>query len=201
MANWKMRCVENYWYSSYTKGKIYEVKDNKFKDDYGYECSGECLINFDKWKRCSNAKWELIEYNVKVEGDKMCSNGKLNKGINSKSVQDVYRSVQDNKGNIIFNKINMVNVCFVKFDDSEKVYMFNNASDKRLEAGTKVLVDTEYGEKDAIVVSSIKIQNKYLKLLQDAMCGKRLQLKNVLGVYKTKTVEVDELIKVGEDDE
>ena len=79
----------------------------------------------------------------------------------------------------------MINLCFVQHDNSDKIYVFENPSDKRLKAGTKVKVDTKYGEKDATVVSSIKLQKKYLKSFMLAFTGSRIaELKKVLGVYE-----------------
>ena len=136
---------------------------------------------------------------TKEEENKMCSNGKLNKGIEGTLVQDVYRAVQNKNGDIVFNKVKMVNLCFVKFDGNEKVYTFKNPSDKRLEKGTKVLVDTCRGEMEATVLTSIKIQNKYVNELQYAMTGYYdLGLKNILGVYETKTVATKVFTKLGE---
>lgn len=94
----------------------------------------------------------------------MSSNGDLNKGIKSCLIQDVYRAVQDNKGNIIFNKVKILNLCFVRFDGSDKIYVLNNPTDKRLDNGTKILVETIYGKYDANVVSSIKIQKNMQKI-------------------------------------
>ena len=130
----------------------------------------------------------------------MCSNGNLNKGINELMVQDFYRAVTDLNGSIKFNKIKMVNLCFVKFDGCEKIYMFSNPSDKRLDGGTKVVVDTIRGESRATVVSSIKIPRKYIKDLQLAMCGAVNPLKDVLGVVETKyeKVEVVKALDKGE---
>lgn len=137
---------------------------------------------------------------IKEEEKKMCSS--LNKGIDSKLVQDTYRAVQKPNGSIEFNKVSVVNLCFVKFDGCEKVYAFKNPSDKRLEEGTKVLVDTVHGSSPATVVSSIKIQRKYVKELQYAMTGKRdLKLKKVLGVFETKTVETEVLTKLVNENE
>ena len=122
---------------------------------------------------------------------------RITKGIDT-LVQDVYRGVQDKKGNIKFNKVKMKNLCFVKFDGCEKVYTFNNPTDTRLDEGTKVLVDSCGREMDATVIGSIKIQKKYVKYLMLAMAGRRdLQLKNILGVYETKTVKVEELTRLG----
>lgn len=123
----------------------------------------------------------------------MCSSGRLNKGIESNLCQDVYRAVTKPNGNIEFNKVQIKNLCFVKFDGNEKIYIFNNPSDKRLKGGTRVRVDTIRGSMDATVIRSIKIQNKYLKDLMYVISGENdLELKNVLGVYgiETRTIEV-----------
>lgn len=133
----------------------------------------------------------------------MCSDGKLNKGINNALVQDVYKAVQDKRGNIKFNKISIKNLCFIKFDGNDKVYTFNNPSDKRLSDGTKVAVKDYRGKETKVtVVGSIKIQDKYVKDLLKVMNGRDdLELKDILGVYETKTVTVEKLIKVGEANE
>ena len=129
----------------------------------------------------------------------MCSNGRLNKGIDNALVQDVYRAVTKANGNIEFNKVKMINLCFVKFDGNEKIYAFNNPSDKRLKGGTRVCVDTFRGEMDATVVKSIKIQDKYLKDLMYVVAGSgNLELKNVIGVYESQLKKIEVLHTLGE---
>ena len=129
----------------------------------------------------------------------MCSNGRLNKGIESNLCQDVYRAVTKPNGNIEFNKVQIKNLCFVKFDGNEKVYMFNNPSDKRLKQGTKVKVDTCRGSMVATVIRSIKIQNKYLKDLMYVISGENdLELKDVLGVHEIETQTIEVLHVLGE---
>lgn len=111
---------------------------------------------------------------------------KMIKGTGDTMVQDMFRAVTAvDGGHIAFNPITMVNVCFVKHDGCNEIYAFNNPSDERLAMGTRVRVNTVFGEQDATVVSSIKIQKKYIPDLMFAMCGKRIdKLKNVVGVYK-----------------
>lgn len=122
----------------------------------------------------------------------MSSNGDLNKGLDSKLVQDFYRAISDKKGNIKFNHIKVVNIAFVKHDGCNKIYAFNVPCDKRLKEGQKVVVDTSRGEQLATVVSSIKIQQKYVKNLLYAITGRKgLKLKNVIGVYTKTRVDLN----------
>ena len=168
-------------------GTIMTIKEN----EYGYYLMDD---DKDAWSWSDDMIEGLAQ---ESDGDIMSSNGKLNKGIDSKMVQDYYRAVVDERGNVKFNHIKMVNVCFVKHDGNSKIYAFENPSDKRLPEGTKVRVMTSKGASDGVVVSSIKIQKKYLKELTCAVSGKRCgTLQPVLGVYK----EVKELIKLGCDD-
>lgn len=127
------------------------------------------------------------EKEEKQEENKMSNLEKLGivKGIEEESVKNVFKAVTDKSGKIILQPVKMVNLCFVRHDDNDKIYVFENPSDKRLKAGTKVKVDTKYGEKDATVVASIKLQKKYLKELMLAFTGGRTtKLKKVLGVYE-----------------
>ena len=170
----------------------------EYKNQTCYMCFPDTLRYSDR----VNAKirgYKIITFNAfknyMKEEKEMCSNGKLNKGIENDLVQDVYRAVQKPNGSIEFNKVKMVNLCFVKFDGLDKIYTFINPTDKRLEEGTKVLVDSAGRNSVAYVVSSIKIQKKYIKELMYAMSGKKgLELKNVLGILETKEI----LYKFGE---
>lgn len=157
------------------------------------------LIDLDK--ECFCWTEEMFECKIKntKEEKKMCSSGRLNKGIESNLCQDVYRAVTKANGNIEFNKVQIRNLCFVKFDGNEKIYAFNNPSDKRLKGGTRVCVDTIRGNMDATVVKSIKIQDKYLKDLIYVVVGSsNLELKNVIGVYETEIKKVEVLHTLGE---
>lgn len=144
-------------------------------------------------------EWMIEGLVEESEDDIMCSNGKLNKGIENKLVQDMYRAVTLGNGEVKFNPVKMINICFVKHDGNDKVYAFENKSDKRLKTGTRVQVKTITGIADATVVSSIKIQRKYLKSLMFAFCGMSTsQLQPVLGVYEEKTVIKKELVKISQ---
>lgn len=175
-------------------GELYFVlKDGKIYGD-----SIACNINFKTYEDWYNGcvwtdySFELIEdYTAekeeKQEENKMSNLEKLGivKGIEEESVKNVFKAVTDKSGKIILQPVKMVNLCFVRHDDNDKIYVFENPSDKRLKAGTKVKVDTKYGEKDATVVASIKLQKKYLKELMLAFTGGRTtKLKKVLGVYE-----------------
>ena len=76
--------------------------------------------------------WWIGDEHIKCKVDQVCDEVKqateeptktevkrITKGIDN-LVQDVYRGVQDKKGNIKFNKVKMKNLCFVKFDGCEK---------------------------------------------------------------------------------
>lgn len=110
---------------------------------------------------------------------------KFTKGVDVDLVQDMYRTVTDPKTKqVTFSPVKMVHLVFVQFDDNSKVYTFNNPTDTRLKKGTRVLVDTRFGEKIATVVTSIKIQKKYLHDLMVGM-GNDTPLKDVLGTIET----------------
>lgn len=132
------------------------------------------------------------------EDDSMCSNGKLNKGINSELVQDYYRATTNSKGQVKFSPISILNLCFVKHDGVDKVYVFENKSDKRLKGGERVRVMTSRGETDATVVSSIKLPKKYLKHFMKAFTGKYTDyLMPIIGMYTEEVKVVKSLVKVG----
>lgn len=153
------------------------------------------VITFKKFmkKYTEFKKWESKNITTKEEIE-MCSNGKLNKGIENLCVQDMYRAVTLPNGSITFNKAKLSNLCFVKFDGNDKTYVFNNKSDKRLKEGTRVIVDTVRGEMQATVVRSVKILDKYVNDLIYAFCGKDAGLKDVVGIV-TKTTQIVETVQ------
>lgn len=153
--------------------------------------SEESLGNYE---RVEDVKIKIKE----SEDDSMCSNGKLNKGINSELVQDYYRTTTNNIGQVKFSPITMLNLCFVKHDGIDKVYVFENKSDKRLKGGERVRVMTSRGETDATVVSSIKLPKKYLKHFMKAFTGKYTDyLMPIIGMYTEEVKVVKSLVKVG----
>lgn len=114
--------------------------------------------------------------------------------------QFLYKCNTKADGSIAFNKVKMLNLCFVKYNPDGQVYTFINPTDKLLKEGTKVLVDSAGDDSVGYVVASVKVQKKCAKDLLYAMTSKKgLELKYVLGVYETKTVktEVEELIEFG----
>ena len=176
-------------------GELYFVlKDGKIYGDLEFTCNFKTKTYEDWYNECvwNNYSFDLVEdYTAekeeKQEENKMSNLEKLGivKGIEEESVKNVFKAVTDKSGKIILQPVKMVNLCFVRHDDNDKIYVFENPSDKRLKAGTKVKVDTKYGEKDATVVASIKLQKKYLKELMLAFTGGRTtKLKKVLGVYE-----------------
>lgn len=153
--------------------------------------SEESLGNYE---RVEDVKIKIKE----SEDDNMSSNGELNKGINSELVQDYYRATTNNIGQVKFSPITMLNLCFVKHDGVDKVYVFENKSDKRLKGGERVRVMTSRGETDATVVSSIKLPKKYLKQFMLAFVGKSTNyLMPIIGVYTEEVKVVKSLVKVG----
>lgn len=153
--------------------------------------SEESLGNYE---RVEDVKIKIKE----SEDDSMCSNGKLNKGINSDLVQDYYRAITNSNGQVKFSPITMLNLCFVKHDGIDKVYVFENKSDKRLKGGERVRVMTSRGETDATVVSSIKLPKKYLKHFMKAFTGKYTDyLMPIIGMYTEEVKVVKSLVKVG----
>lgn len=153
--------------------------------------SEESLGNYEK---VEDVKIKIKE----SEDDNMSSNGELNKGINSELVQDYYRATTNNKGQVKFSPISVLNLCFVKHDGIDKVYVFENKSDKRLQGGERVRVMTSRGETDATVVSSIKLPKKYLKHFMKAFTGKYTDyLMPIIGMYTEEVKVVKSLVKVG----
>lgn len=180
-----------------------ETQDNRFKIGELYfvlkdgtiygDLIGFRIRNFKTYEGWYNAcvwidySFDLVEDYTDKGGNKMDNLEKTEfiKGIKEESIKNVFKAVTDKSGKIILQPVKMINLCFVQHDNSDKIYVFENPSDKRLKAGTKVKVDTKYGEKDATVVSSIKLQKKYLKSFMLAFTGSRIaELKKVLGVYE-----------------
>lgn len=180
-----------------------ETQDNRFKIGELYFVLKDGTIygdlidfrirNFKTYEGWYNAcvwidySFDLVEDYTDKEGNKMDNLEKAGfiKGIKEESIKNVFKAKTDKSGKIILQPVKMVNLCFVQHDNSDKIYVFENPSDKRLKAGTKVKVDTKYGEKDATVVASIKLQKKYLKSFMLAFTGSRIaELKKVLGVYE-----------------
>lgn len=109
---------------------------------------------------------------------------------------DVFRAVTEKlTGNIKFQPVEMQNICFVKHDGVDKIYAFNNPSDKRLKGGVRVVVDTRFGNQEATVVSSVKIQKKYVKSLM-AVIGNDKPLKNIVGIVEQKIQIQDVVTKI-----
>lgn len=103
--------------------------------------------------------------------------------------QFLYDHKVKTNGDIAFNKVKMLTLCFVKYNHWGKVYTFINPTGKVLKEGTKVLVDSAGRDNVAYIVSSVKVQAKHVDGLVYAMTGKKhLELKNVLGVYEVKIV-------------
>lgn len=110
----------------------------------------------------------------------------LIKGLGQAMTQDMFRAVTDKStGMIGLNPVKMVNVCFAKHDKDGKVYMFINPSDKRLSKNTKIAVKTRRGISVAYVVSSVKIQRKYLRSLGKAIGNPSNKYTKVIGLYKS----------------
>lgn len=116
------------------------------------------------------------------------------KGLNS-SDSNVFKAITYTGGMVQFTPVKMINLCFVKHDNQEdpfKTYVFKNPTNKRLSKGTRVVVHTYDGDTTATVVSSIKIQQKYLKDLLAGMhpCGE-CKLRQVIGVVEKEGVDED----------
>ena len=109
---------------------------------------------------------------------------------------DVFRAVTEKlTGNIKFQPVEMQNICFVNHDGIDKIYAFYNPSDKRLHGGVRVVVDTRFGNQEATVVSSVKIQKKYVKSLM-AVIGNDKPLKNIVGIVEQKIQIQDVVTKI-----
>ena len=114
------------------------------------------------------------------------------KGLNS-SESNVFKAVTYTGGLVQFAPIKMLNLCFVRHDNQEdpfKTYVFKNPTSKRLPKGTRIVVSTCNGDTTATVVSSIKIQQKYLKELMAGVhpCGV-CRLRPVVGVIEKEGVD------------
>lgn len=187
-------------------GRIVEINSGMLNNGYlielpneyhgqGHRGNGLSLGTYDEynyWFITDKHIWGTIDTK---EDDSVSKKVEVVKGANI-LVQNVYKAVTNVKdGTVRFDPLKIVNVCFVKFDGNDKVYMFNNPTDKRLKTGTRVLVDSAGKDTVGTVVSSIKIQEKYLGSLRVAMNNPYPYLKDVLGIYETKTVKVEELTK------
>lgn len=114
----------------------------------------------------------------------------LIKGLGQVMNQDTFRAVREKQSGLIqFNPVKMVNVCFAKHDKRGKTYMFINPSDKRLSQDTKIAVNTKYGIRIAYVVSSLKIQRKYLKALARVINNSSNKYSKVVGVFMDEESE------------
>lgn len=114
----------------------------------------------------------------------------LIKGLGQIMTQDTFRAVREKKSGLVqFNPVKMVNVCFAKHDKGGKIYMFINPSDQRLSPDTKIAVNTKYGLRIAYVVSSLKVQRKYLKALARVIGNPSNKYSTVVGVFMDETAE------------
>lgn len=165
----------------------FDMRDFESYTDWYYKCnwidySFELVKDYTSWLNISEKQEENKVNNLEKLG--------LVKGIEEESIKNVFKATTDKRGRITLQPIKMINLCFVRHFENEKIYVFENPSDKRLASGTRVRVDTKHGEKDAVVVSSIKLQRKYLKNFMLAFTGDgSSELKKVLGVYETVTKE------------
>ena len=110
------------------------------------------------------------------------------KGLDQALIQDFYRGIETQNG-IMFNKIKIVNLVFVKFKEQGKTYMFENPSDERLGSGYVAVLDEHNQPQMVRVISSIKLPRKYLKPLQIAMCGEVKKLTKIYGVIDIKEIK------------
>lgn len=170
------------------KGRVATIK--RVKDNGSYIIDLDCGAWFwtPEMFECKVDEVETVEPTETTEvtePTKKTVSKKFTKGVDVDLVQDMYRTVTDPKTKqVTFSPVKMVHLVFVQFDGNDKVYTFNNPTDTRLKKGVRVLVDTRFGEKIATVVTSIKIQKKYLKNLMVAM-GNDSALKDVLGTVET----------------
>ena len=176
-------------------GELYFVlKDGVIYGDFEFTCNFKTKTYEDWYNQCgwNDYSFDLVEDYTDKEENKMDNLEKAGfiKGIKEESIKNVFKAITDKSGKIILQPVKMVNLCFVQYDNNDKIYVFENPSDKRLKAGTKVKVDTKYGEKDATVVASIKLQRKYLKYFMLVFTGSyKTELKKVLGYYKIELIE------------
>ncbi len=120
------------------------------------------------------------------------------------SNKDFFRFYQKDNGAVVVNKIKMLTLVFVKhitYDEngeellSDKTYTFVNPFQNRIPPKTKVRVQTRVGESDAVVVSSIKIPQKYVGALFYGINGysiKNSPLMPVIGIYNEKYTPLGE---------
>lgn len=128
-------------------------------------------------------------------------NNELIKGLEDNLVRDMFRAVTDKKtGMVSLNPVSMINVTFVRFGGNDKIYIFENPSDKRLKQGSKVCVKTLKGLNDAYVVTSFKVQKKYLKNVMTLIGAEHSKLKKLYGVYEytPRVIRKEELVQFGE---
>lgn len=60
-GNFKMKCVDNCGCSYYTIGKIYEVKNGYWYDDFNGQSGSDSINTIDNVNVFSDAKWKLVE--------------------------------------------------------------------------------------------------------------------------------------------
>lgn len=167
----------------------YVTKNGIIYDETGMKRNIYRLVNEDMYKFMIIANYEKENRKMALEEKNMV------KGTGDTMVQDMFRAITNKETGLIqFNPIVMINLTLVTFNEGDKLYTYRNPSDKRLIPGTKVRVQVGHGESDAIVYDSIKIQKKYLKSFLHITSGNRnLELKDIVGVYKTKKVEQEVL--------
>lgn len=114
----------------------------------------------------------------------------LIKGLGQIMTQDTFRAVREKKSGLVqFNPVKMVNVCFARHDKGGRTYMFINPSDQRLSPDTKIAVNTKYGLRIAYVVSSLKVQRKYLSALARVIGNPSNKYSTVVGVFMDEKAE------------
>ena len=77
-----------------------------------------------------------------------------------------------------------VTIVFARFEGMERIDVFENKEGSLIPSKTKVRVNSNRGEFDAYVVSSIKIKRKYIKDLANVYGYDSAELMPVIGVYK-----------------
>lgn len=81
--------------------------------------------------------------------------------------------------------MNYITLCVCQHKDSDKLYLFKAPTFTEIKDGTKVIVDTNLGEQEAIVVSSCTVakESKEFETMMN-LAGAYGELKKVVGYYK-----------------
>lgn len=182
--------VGRYYFVNYD-GQIIGT-DRKCVTEFNYNTS-----YYDWYEGCN---WTTINFKLikdyRKKSDEIEVEESSNKEVKDDLCQDTNISTYDKSGDTTFDNFEMINITFVKYDNDSKIHVCKNKSDKTLKAGTKVRVRTYFIERDAVVVSSIVLLNKYLPDLMKVIYSNELypipELGTIIGLYEERLIKLEE---------